>query len=293
MFLNVAIAILLDAFSLHDQRLHHNPPHLQRLLATFSLTLLYLKQKLLFGGITMHGKMLVRSLAAALAAAAILSGCNTDNTAPSSLTTTVDTTESTIEESTTEESTSKTSGIINHGHSITEDSSYRKNLIDRSDVVLTNQDEALEYLETCVERPGEDFKFVLTDTSENDPGAYMWYEFTVSYKDIFVMNSEFKVITFTDGTLCEGNPSVFACIFADSDDVINTDEALKIYAEEYIDDRDYVYLENIYYFRGKANTECMFLYKYKYDCGKFDENNTILLDAKTGEMVGCWPDAIT
>jgi hypothetical protein len=120
----------------------------------------------------------------------------------------------------------------------------------------------------------------------------MWYEFTLSYKDILVMNGEFRVITFTDGTLCEGNPYVFTCGFADSNDVISMDEALKIYAEEYQDDRDYEYLDSIYYFSGKGNRECSFVYKYKYDCGKFNENQTILLDAKTGEMVGCWPDAI-
>ena len=230
----------------------------------------------------------VRPIAVVLAAAALFSGCNANNTAPSSSITTGSTTGSTTEESTTE-----TTGIINHGHSISEASSYRNDEIDRSDDVLTNQDEALEYLTDLVELPGPDYKFVLTDTSEDDPGAYMWYEFTVSYKDYLVMNSEFQVITFTDGTLCEGRPSVFTCGFADPDDVISKDEALKIYAEEYRDDRDYEYLDSLYYFSSKGNRDCIFIYKYKYDCGKFDENNTILLNAKTGEMIGCWPDAIT
>ena len=186
----------------------------------------------------------------------------------------------------------ETTGTFNHGYSISQASTDRPYEIKRSDDVLTNKDQALEYLNTCVELPGKDFKFVLTDTSENDPGAYMWYEFTLSYKEFIVMNAEFTVITFTDGTVCEGRSPVLTCTFADPTDVIDKDEALKIYDGNYKDDREYKYLEKLYYFSGKGNNECPFVYKFKYDCGNDLENNTILINAKTGEMVGCWPDAI-
>lgn len=228
----------------------------------------------------------LRSIAVALAAAALLSGCNANNTGSTSSAPARDTTE------TTEGSVTETTGTINHGYSISQASTDRPYEIKRSDDVLTNKYQALEYLKTCVELPGKDFEFVLTDTSENDPGAYMWYEFTLSYKDFIVMNAEFTVITFTDGTICEGRSPVLTCTFADPTDVIDKDEALKIYAGNYKDDREYKYLEKLYYFSGKGNNECPFVYKFKYDCGNDLENNTILINAKTGDMVGCWPDAI-
>ncbi len=228
----------------------------------------------------------LRVTAVALAAAALLSGCNANNTGSTSSAPARDTTE------TTEGSVTETTGTFNHGYSISETSTDRPYEIKRSDDVLTNKDQALEYLKTCVELPGKDFEFVLTDTSENDPGAYMWYEFTLSYKDFIVMNAEFMVITFTDGTICEGRSPVLTCTFADPTDVIDKDEALKIYAGNYKDDREYEYLEKLYCFSGKGNNECPFVYKFKYDCGNDLENNTILINAKTGDMVGCWPDAI-
>ena len=228
----------------------------------------------------------LRSVAVALAAAALFSGCNANNTGSTSSAPARDTTE------TTEGSVTETTGTFNHGYSISQASTDRPYEIKRSDDVLTNKDQALEYLNTCVELPGKDFKFVLTDTSENDPGAYMWYEFTLRYKDFIVMNAEFTIITFTDGTVCEGRSPVLTCTFADPTDVIDKDEALKIYAGNYKDDREYKYLEKLYYFSGKGNNECPFVYKFKYDCGNVLENNTILINAKTGEMVGCWPDAI-
>ena len=234
----------------------------------------------------MRRKKCLRSIAVALAAAALLSGCNANNTGSTSSAPARDTTE------TTEGSVTETTGTFNHGYSISQASTDRPYEIKRSDDVLTNKDQALEYLKTCVELPGKDFEFVLTDTSENDPGAYMWYEFTLSYKDFIVMNAEFTVITFTDGTICEGRSPVLTCTFADPTDVIDKDEALKIYAGNYKDDREYKYLEKLYYFSGKGNNECPFVYKFKYDCGNDLENNTILINAKTGDMVGCWPDAI-
>ena len=228
----------------------------------------------------------LRVTAVALAAAALLSGCNANNIESTSSVPARDTA------GTTEESVTETTGTFNHGYSISEASTGRPYEIKRSDDVLTNKDQALEYLKTCVELPGKDFEFVLTDTSENDPGAYMWYEFTLSYKDFIVMNAEFTVITFTDGTICEGRSQVLTCTFADPTDVIDKDEALKIYAGNYKDEREYEYLEKLYYFSGKGNNVCPFVYKFKYDCGNDLENNTILINAKTGDMVGCWPDAI-
>lgn len=234
----------------------------------------------------MRRNKFLRSIAVALAAAALFSGCNANNTESTSSAPARDTAE------TTEGSVTETTGTFNHGYSISEASTDRPYEIKRSDDVLTNKDQALEYLKTCVELPGKDLEFVLTDTSENDPGAYMWYEFTLSYKDFIVMNAEFTVITFTDGAVCEGRSPVLTCTFADPTDVIDKNEALKIYAGNYKDDREYKYLEKLYYFSGKGNNECPFVYKFKYDCGNDLENNTILINAKTGEMVGCWPDAI-
>lgn len=235
----------------------------------------------------MHRNKCLRSIAIILAAAALLSGCNAKDTGSSSSMTSDNTSGSSEEEQETE-----ITGTFNHGHSITDASTDRPYEIKRSDDVLTNDFMALEYLTDCVELPGEDFEFVLTDTSENDLGAYMWYKFNVSYKGILVMNGEFTVITFTDGTICEGRSQVLTCTFADPDDVIDRDEALRIYANENKDDRDYKYIEDLYCFTGKGNTECKYVYKFKYDCGNLSKNNTILLNAKTGEMVGCWPDAI-
>ena len=237
----------------------------------------------------MLNKKHVKSIAIVLAAAALFSGCNANNT-ENNTGTSIPTTTSTAAESA--EETTAITGTFNHGHSISESSTDRPYEIKRSDDVLTNKEQALEYLKNCVELPGQDFDFVLTDTSENDPGAYMWYQFNLSYKDIVVMNGEFCVITFTDGTICEGRSPVLTCTFADPADVIDKDEALRIYAENNKDDRDYKYLENLYYFSGKGNIECRYVYKFKYDCGDYFENNTILINAKTGELVGSWPDAI-
>ena len=231
-------------------------------------------------------------MAAATLGGIMFSGCSLSNgSTRSDEKETKDTTSVSAASSDTDDITG-TTGSFNHGHSISEASTDRPYEIKRSSDVLTNKDQALEYLENCVELPGQDFKFVLTDTSDNDPGAYMWYEFTVSYKDILIMNSEFTVVTFTDGTICEGRPELFTCTFADPADVIDKDEALKIYAENAKDNRDYKYLEDLYYFSGKGNIECKYVYKFKYDCGNLLKNNTILINAKTGEMVGCWPDAI-
>ena len=232
-------------------------------------------------------KKYVRPIAIVLTAAALFSGCNAKDTVPSSSLTAGNITGSSEEEHETE-----ITGTFNHGHSISDASADRPYEIKRSSDVLTNSHKALEYLKNCVELPGEELEFVLTDTSEDDPGAYMWYEFTLSYKGFLVMNGEFRVITFTDGTICEGRSEVLTCTFADPDDVIDKDEALRIYANEYKDDREYKYIEDLYCFTGKGNTECKFVYKYKYDCGNFFKNNTILLNAKTGEMIGCWPDAV-
>ena len=195
---------------------------------------------------------------------------------------------------TTEAATSKTTPDkdLNHGHSIAEAWGDRYNEIKRSDDILTNADQAKEYLESCVTLQDKDLEFRLTDTSEDDPGAYMWYEFSAYYNGFIVMHSEFRVITFTDGTICEGDRSFLTCTFADPADIFSKEEALKIYAGNYNDDREYKYLETLYVFTGKGNTECSFTYKYKYDCGKVLENNTILVNAKNGDMVGCWPDAI-
>ena len=222
----------------------------------------------------------------------VFTGCSKNIESPSSVTN--NTAADTGNTETTETSADITivDPYFNHGYSISVASTDRPYEIKRSDDVLSNQDQALEYLLNCVELPGQDFKFVLNDTSDNDPGAYMWYEFTLFYKDIEVRNADFTVITFTDGTICEGRTEILTCSFADSDDVISSSEALNIYTEKYQDDRDYKFIESCYFFTGKGNETCAFTYIFRYDCGKFGENETMVLNAKTGERLGCWPDAI-
>jgi hypothetical protein len=63
---------------------------------------------------------------------------------------------------------------FNHGHSISEAGTDREREIRRSDTVITDDNQALKYLEESITLPSPDLSFSLTETSEKDPGAYTW-----------------------------------------------------------------------------------------------------------------------
>ena len=187
----------------------------------------------------------------------------------------------------------KNKADINHGHSISETAAERPREIKRSYDVIYTADEALEFLKKCVQLQSDDYTFKLSDTSDDDPGAYMWYDFTVYYKGTAVDNSAFTVIAFTDGTIAEGREEFLTCTMADKSKVLSKDKALSQYKEKTNDKRKYKYKDAYYFFSGKAYSVCPYVYVYRYDCGDILENCTLLIDAETGERVGIWPDAIS
>ena len=185
-------------------------------------------------------------------------------------------------------------GVLNHGHSITETSVERPYEIRRSDDVIMDEYEAKQYLEDTVSLPDKDMRFMMDETSDNDPGAYMWYRFHIYKDNICIMTEDFDVIAFTDGTICEGRTDVLSCkTFADPDDMLSPDDILAAYKKESGDDRDFGYCFNRNYHYLVKNNECILTYMYRYDAGHEEENYTLLLDAITGERVGGWPDAIS
>ncbi|SCW26520.1 hypothetical protein SAMN02910456_00097 [Ruminococcaceae bacterium YRB3002] len=185
-------------------------------------------------------------------------------------------------------------GVLNHGHSITETSDERPYEIRRSGDVIMDQFEAQEYLEDTVTLPDKDMRFMLDETSNDDPGAYLWYRFHIYKNDICIITEDFNVIAFTDGTICEGRTDVLTCNnFADPDNMIGPDAALEIYKQKSGDDRAFAYCFNHNYHYQVKNNECILTYMYRYDAGHVEENYTLLLDAITGERVGGWPDAIS
>lgn len=185
-------------------------------------------------------------------------------------------------------------GVLNHGHSISETSTDRPNELRRTDDVIMDEVEALKYLEDTVTLPDSDMRFFMSETSDNDPGAYMWYGFDIYKDNICITNSRFTVVAFTDGTICEGRLEVLSCaVYADPDDMISPDEALDIYKKGSGDARDFLYcFDHNYIYRPKTN-ECILTYTYRYDCGRPLENTTLLLNAMTGEKEGIWTDAVT
>ncbi len=183
-------------------------------------------------------------------------------------------------------------GKVNHGHSITERSEPYHTEILRSEEVLYDEEEARAFLIDNISYPeGEPYTFEMTDSSINDPGAYLWYDFTVLYDGIPVERSEFTVITFNDGTIIEGDIGVFRAVPEDLSGIKTPEEILEDYAKQNYDDRDYKYQSGHYYYR-KKNAECPYVYVYRYDCGQVLENITLTLNAKTGELLGYQPDAI-
>ena len=180
---------------------------------------------------------------------------------------------------------------FNHGHTISEAGTDRPREVDRSyDLIIHDEDEALAYLKDCLGSLDSKIDFVLTDTSENDPGAYMWYEFTPTYDSIKVNGAQFRVVAFTDGSLVEGRPEVFTASFSDRSSLLGSDEALKLFNEQYNDKREYKYQDEYYIYGGGDSVR--YVYVYRFENGKVLENTTLGVDATTGDMVMYRPDAI-
>ena len=184
-------------------------------------------------------------------------------------------------------------GVVNHGHSIKEASGPRPDEIRRSDDLVMDQDEALKYLEDSVALPDSDMRFLFAESSDNDPGAYMWYGFYIYKDNICINNRRFDVIAFTDGTVCTGKEDVLSCgAFASPEDEIGPDEALERYKQSpgSADHRDYHYAFNRNYNYQRMTNECILTYMYRYECGIPSENYTLILDAVSGEFMGRFPD---
>ena len=183
---------------------------------------------------------------------------------------------------------------FNHGYSISELGTERRpNEITRSkDVVIHDSTEALEYLESCVPSDGTGFTYEITDTSDDDPGAFMWYEISLSYDGEIVENTEFTVLAFNDGTVVEGWPEYLNYTVTDKSNAMSPEDALQTYAAAYGDTRPYVYKTSGYKCVSRKDTVFRYVYTYRYDCGQVLDNITLVLDAETGEMVGFAPDAI-
>ncbi|MBO4459994.1 MAG: hypothetical protein J5778_04980 [Clostridiales bacterium] len=181
----------------------------------------------------------------------------------------------------------------NHGHSISETPDERPREIRRSDSVIYNKDQAWGYLVDSVDLPYPDMSFKLVDTSDDDPGAYMWYEFLVCCGGIAVENAEFYVIAFTDGTICEGRSEIVTASFESCENTKDPEEILSIYQKENNDKNEYLYKDMCYLFMGNANEHVKLTYRYRHESMNILEGSTIYLDAKTGERVGYYKDAIT
>lgn len=181
---------------------------------------------------------------------------------------------------------------VNHGHSITERTEPDFNEMLRSDEVLYDGDEAYDFLMDNIVYPErEPYTFQLTDSSMNDPGAYLWYDFTPFYNNIPVVGAEFRVITFNDGTILEGYEGFFRIVPDDLTGIKTPEEILEIYNKQSNDANDYRFFDE-YYLYQKGGLSCPYVYVYRYDCGDVLRNTTLTLNAETGEMLGFRPDAI-
>ena len=181
---------------------------------------------------------------------------------------------------------------VNHGHSITERTEPDFNEMLRSDEVLYDGDEAYDFLMDNIVYPErEPYTFQLTDSSMNDPGAYLWYDFTPFYNNIPVVGAEFRVITFNDGTILEGYEGFFRIVPDDLTGIKTPEEILEIYNKQSNDANDYRFFDE-YYLYQKGGQSCPYVYVYRYDCGDVLRNTTLTLNAETGEMLGFRPDAI-
>ena len=181
---------------------------------------------------------------------------------------------------------------INHGHSITDRTEPDPRELLRSDEVLYDEEESKAFLLDNILYPErEPYTFEMTDSSIKDPGAYLWYDFTVFYNGIPVEGSEFKVITFNDGTIIEGDEGFFRLVPEDLSNIKTPEEILEEYVKQSSDNRTYQY-QDAHYLYQRGSGECPYVYVYRYDCGKVLENTTLTLNAKTGELLGYYTDAI-
>lgn len=176
-------------------------------------------------------------------------------------------------------------GKINHGHSITERQG-REREISRTDKVFLTEADAYGYLCESLPLQSPDLSFRLTRTSDDDPGAYMWYEFTVFKGEYRVINATFNVVCFTDGTLIEGRKEFTTCTFYEGE-VLKPKEALARYRETKKDERKMRLIETGYLYMGRYQEKCALVYVFRYDEGK------LYIDASNGELIGHRKDWIT
>ena len=181
----------------------------------------------------------------------------------------------------------------NHGHSITETEDDRPREIRRSSSVIYNKDQAWGFLMDSVTLPYPNMNFQLIDTSDDDPGAYMWYEFRVYIGGIPVVNADFDVIAFIDGTICEGRSEILTASFESTENTQKPEEILELYQNAENDKTSYEYQDMCYLFMGNVNEHVKLTYRYRHESMNILEGSTIYLDAKTGERVGYYKDAIT
>jgi len=184
------------------------------------------------------------------------------------------------------ETTIPVSGKINHGYSIkVREEPDPREIRRTSDVILTEL-EAYDFVKDNINirEPGLDF--ILTDTSDDDPSAYMWYEFTATFNGIKVMNATFTVVAFTDGSILEGRSEFSEAAFVDEDLIIPKEEALQKYRETSGDVRELRYIEMCYLFTGRYIERCQMVYVYRYNKG------SVLINAMTGELAGAYSDYI-
>ncbi len=236
-------------------------------------------------------KGVVITLAFAIMGSVLLTGCvvaEPDETE----TTTSEETESTTTSEETGSWTAYSKTIVNHGHSISETVKKRPHEIRRSSTLIKNADQAAEYMKDSISFKTKGLTLVLTGTSEDDPGAFLWYQFTAFYNDIKIKNAEFYVITFIDGTICEGKSDIKTCSFANPKDVLSQEDALHKYAQATLDYKDYKFVEMCYVFSGAKKEKCKLQYTYHYDGENPADNYTIFLDAATGDYIGLVPDEL-
>lgn len=233
------------------------------------------------------------TLSVALIGSILLTGCDKETLFgkdPVLATASVESEMTTMQESETRPTYKKT--IVNHGHSISETERKRPLEIRRSNTVLTNEEQARDYLDNSIKLKNKELSFVLTDTSDDDPGAFMWYQYTVFRNEIEITNAKFFVIAFYDGTICEGKSDIKSCTFADPKDVLSPEDALAKYIETNNDDTSYKFTKIFYNFTGKSKEKCTLQYSYRHEAKFPTDSFTLYLNANTGEFIGITPDAI-
>lgn len=178
--------------------------------------------------------------------------------------------------------TETSDGKINHGHKVPQNRETERLIRQTSDVILTEAD-AYKFMTESLKLQDESLHYELTETSDNDPGAFMWYKFTVYKGDFRVDNADFYVICFTDGTLCEGRADFTSCAFYDIKDVIGPRKALEKFLET---NKNSMFTDKMtcteicYMYSGRYQERCPIAYVYRYKGGK------VMINAITGELIG-------